>query len=214
MSPSGDSPISTRSWKYGDQVAIRYIWYGRISHARPVTVVRDSDDLIALYLAPGSVCKSCNPPGERVSYNDILLERHWTLGDNEWLWSRVLMLARPREWCSIWGFWGEDGGDPKAWYVNLEEPMRRSQAGFDTRDLQLDLVVMPDLTWAWKDEAEFAEMRGLALISDDEAITVRAEGERVIRMVEEGEPWWLSWKDWAPDPSWPIPTLPDGWDEV
>ena len=184
----------------GEQVAIRYIWYGKISHARPVTVVRDSDDLIALYLAPGAICKACNPPGERGAFNESLLARQWSLIDAEWKWSRVLMLARPDEWCSIWGFWGEDGGEPKAWYVNLEEPMQRSHAGFDTRDLQLDLVVMPDLTWAWKDEPEFAEMCDLGLITPDEANAARAEGERVIDLVERGEAWWLDWKDWAPDP--------------
>ena len=122
------------------------------------------------------------------------------------------MLARPGRWSSIWGFWGEDSGPPKAWYVNLEEPMRRSRAGFDTRDLQLDIVVMPDLTWTWKDEREFDEMRDLGLITDEEANLVRDEGESVIAEIGRGDTWWLEWKDWVPDASWPLPTLSDGWD--
>jgi hypothetical protein len=197
----------------GDEATIRYIWFGKISHARPVTVVRDTDDLIALYLQPGAACKACNPPGETDRYNDVLLAREWDLVDTEWKWSRVLMLARPDEWCSVWGFWGTDGGPPKGWYVNLEEPIRRSRAGYDTRDLQLDVVIMPDNTWTWKDEKEFTEMCDLGLISDEEASAVREQGERVIASIET-DPWWLEWSDWAPDPSWPVPALRDGWDVV
>jgi hypothetical protein len=198
----------------GHQAAIRYIWFERISHARPVTVVQDTDDLIALYLAPGAACKSCAPPGVGPDrYNDVLLSRDWSLVDTEWKWNRVLALARPDEWCSIWGFWGTDGGPPKGWYVNLEEPMRRSPAGFDTRDLQLDIVIAPDGTWTWKDEKEFAEMCDVGLISPDEARAVRVQGEHVIELIDR-DPWWLAWNDWAPDPSWPIPVLPDGWDAL
>lgn len=197
----------------GQQVAIRYIWFGKLSHARPVTVVHDSDDLIALYLRPGAVCKAL--PADKTTWTDLLLAGDWPLVDVPWQWSRVLMLARPGRWSSVWGFWPEDGADgPHAWYVNLEEPMRRSSAGFDTRDLQLDLVVMPDMRWSWKDEVEFAEMCDLGLITAEEARTVRAEGEALIELVERGDPWFLEWKDWAPDPSWPIPALPEGWDKL
>jgi len=199
--------------EHGTQTAIRYIWFDRISHARPVTVVQDTDELIALYLAPGSACKACNHPGESEHYNETLLSRSWELVDTQWRWNRVLMLARPDEWCSIWGFWDADGVPSGAWYVNLEEPIRRSPSGYDTRDLQLDIVIAPDDTWTWKDEPEFAEMCELGLITPDEARVVREQGERVIELIDS-DPWWLAWKDWSPDPSWPIPSLPDGWDAV
>src|SRR5689334_1004354 len=73
----------------GEQTTIRYIWFDRISHARPVTVVQDTDDLIALYLAPGSACKACNHPGESEHYNATLLSRSWTLVDTVWRRNRV-----------------------------------------------------------------------------------------------------------------------------
>jgi uncharacterized protein DUF402 len=179
-----------------------------------VTVVEDSDDLIALYLAPGTMCKGMNPPGEGIDYNELLLAKSWPLLDVRWKWTRVLMLAKPDEWCSVWGLWPENGGDLLAWYVNLEEPMRRSHAGFDSRDLQLDLVLPPDRSHTWKDVEEYEEMRRLGLVSAEEDRTIRAEGERVIELVERGETWWEKWRDWAPDPSWPIPVFPEGWDRV
>ncbi len=205
----------TRNFAPGDEVAFRALWYGKISHARPFTVAHDADDLVALYLCPGAICKSLDAEGAaKNSWTEKLLAREWTLLDREWKWSRILMLHRPGRWSSIWGFWGEQGGDPLAWYVNLEEPWRRTDVGFDSRDLQLDIVVMPDHTYAWKDEAEFAEMCDLGLIDQVEAATVREEGESVIAEVERGDMWWLDWKSWAPDPTWPVPSLPVGWDVV
>ena len=46
----------------------------------------------------------------------------------------------------------------------------------------------------------------------DEA-AVWAEGRRVIKIAEAGEfPFDGTWTDFRPDPSWPIPELPPGWD--
>jgi predicted RNA-binding protein associated with RNAse of E/G family len=193
---------------------IRYIWFGQISHARPVTVVEDRDDLIALHLAAGTKIKACNAPGDMSPFMNSVLSRRWNLDDVEWEWNNVLMLARPDEWFSIWGFWNVQGRGHLGWYVNLEEPITRSGQFYNTRDLQLDIVIMPDGKWFWKDEAEFAEMCELGLITADEAARVRSDGERVIDMLERGDTWWLEWNDWAPDPSWTIPTFPPGWDAV
>ena len=46
-------------------------------------------------------------------------------------------------WTPAWEFLG--------WYVNLEEPFRRTPLGFDVRDLQLDILVDPERKWRWKD---------------------------------------------------------------
>ena len=45
------------------------------------------------------------------------------------------------------------------------------------------------------------------LLDSDE---VRAEAERVLA----APPWPTGWEAWRPDPSWPAPALPDGWDVV
>jgi len=42
---------------------------------------------------------------------------------------------------------------------------------------------------------------------------IRAEGERVARLIERWEPPFSDgWEDWRPDPAWPLPVLPPGWD--
>jgi predicted RNA-binding protein associated with RNAse of E/G family len=96
--------------------------------------------------------------------------------------------------------------------VNLEDPMRRSPAGYDTRDLQLDVVIRPDGSCEWKDEEDFAEMCRLELITPEEQRIVRDAGERVIEATARGDTWWREWDLWEPDPAWTVPTLGEDWD--
>jgi hypothetical protein len=197
----------------GDQVAVRYLWDGRITHGRPMTVVADTDDVVALYLAPGTRCKSCTVPASNEAWVATLLAGSWSLSDHTWLHNRVLMLIRPDEWFSVWGLWS-DMGEPRSWYVNFEVPMVRSPVGFDGKDLQLDIVIGLDGSWSWKDEAEYVEMIDLGLITPEEEARVAAASDDVIQMLESGDHWWLEWRHWAPDPAWAIPELREGWDRV
>ena len=51
----------------------------------------------------------------------------------------TLMLRRPGDRYSIWVFWDGDEREFECWYVNFEEPYRRSKIGIDTLDHELDL---------------------------------------------------------------------------
>ena len=43
----------------------------------------------------------------------------------------------------------------------------------------------------------------------------RAEGERAARRITRREPPFDDdWTAWRPDPAWPVPVLPRGWDRV
>jgi hypothetical protein len=51
--------------------------------------------------------------------------------------------------------------------VNFEHPNRRTEGGFDTFDLTVDLVIDPDLsTLEWKDVDEYAHVRRLGIVSE------------------------------------------------
>ena len=106
--------------------------------------------------------------------------------------------------------WDGKGCEFAGWYVNLQEPLRRSPLGFETDDLVLDIRIQPDRSWAWKDEDELEEAVRLGRFTEDEAQAIRAEGERVL----EERPWPTGWEDWRPGPGWPLPRLPEGWDVV
>jgi predicted RNA-binding protein associated with RNAse of E/G family len=100
-------------------------------------------------------------------------------------------------------------------YVNLEDPWRETTLGFDSPDHLLDLVVDPDRSWRWKDEDHLAEAVEIGLFSLEQARAFRTEGERAIERIEAwSAPFDEGWENWLPDPAWPLPSLPNGWERL
>ena len=61
------------------------------------------------------------------------------------------MVQKPGEHHAIWHFWnGPDRGFTH-WYLNLQTAFARTAIGYDTQDLEVDMVVQPDGSWALKD---------------------------------------------------------------
>lgn len=192
----------------GAQALFRFVWPRRVFSAKPVTVVEDRVDRVVLWLAPGTGTKA--PPGFHVSIAE-LSRQEWPLADWRWFGGR-LMIWRPGDAHSVYVSWSDEG-DFLGWYVNLEEPWRRTALGFDTTDHLLDVVVDPDWRWRWKDEDHLAEGVELGLFSPEKAAEIRAEGERAIERIEtRTSPYDEDWEAWRPDPRWPRPAISDGWE--
>ncbi len=191
----------------GDTALLRFVRYGQVRRATPHVVVEDSDELVALYAPVGSPCKTAVWDGSPIRGQ---ADRTWRLRDHVWDTYRVLRLMRWGQAHSLELFWEDATGAFACWYVNLQEPLRRSPVGFDTDDLVLDIWVEPDGTWRWKDEDELEEAIRLGRFTAGEAAAIRAEGERVIA----DWPFPTGSEDWQPDPDWPTPELPSDWDEV
>jgi predicted RNA-binding protein associated with RNAse of E/G family len=138
------------------------------------------------------------------------------LVDKMWVNTDVLMLVPPGVAYSVYAMWEKGHTDFRCWYVNLQEPLRRTPVGFDTMDHLLDVVISPDRSeWWWKDENEFMEAEEIGLYSAEEARAIRAEGERAIKAVQENRlPFCDGWEQWLPPVEWEIPILPVGWDSV
>jgi hypothetical protein len=104
--------------------------------------------------------------------------------------------------------------DRQVWYVNLQDPLKRTRIGFDTVDHALDVVVELDgSSWEWKDEDELAGAVRDGLFSPEEAADFRRWGERAVdRILAREPPFDRGWEDWSPDPAWQAPDLPEGWD--
>jgi Protein of unknown function (DUF402) len=45
---------------------------------------------------------------------------------------------------STWVLWEGEERSMDCWYINLQEPFRRTRDGIDSQDLELDFVVAPD----------------------------------------------------------------------
>jgi hypothetical protein len=191
----------------GEVALFRFIRFGKVRHASPRIVVRDEEDVVVLHLPVGTPAKLPGYDGRPIRGQ---ADRDWELHDHNWYTSSLLtVIPRGRAHC-IDLLWDGETGAFAGWYVNIQEPIRRSRLGFDTDDLILDIRVQPDGGWAWKDEDELEEAVELGRFTDHEASEIRAEGERVLAE----RPWPTGWEDWRADPSWPLPELPDGWDVV
>ena len=98
------------------------------------------------------------------------------------------------------------------YFVNLEEPFRRTEVGFDTQDHTLDVELTPELDWRWRDEAELENHVSEGFYTRALAESVRAEGHAVVTAILGGEhPCLRGWSDWRPPPEWGVPALVNGW---
>jgi hypothetical protein len=206
--------MSTAShWLPGDPVVLRGVWRGRIWWAAAVTVVRDDLDLIALYWRPGTPQKQ---PLRRLTPLDLVSTEPPPLLDRAWVDREVLALAVPGAAHSVYGMWEDGHARLVCWYIDLQQPLRRTPLGFDCRDHLLDIVVSPDRSeWRWKDEDEFSEGVCLGVFSAQEERAIRAEGNRAVRELLAGRPpFSAAWEKWTPPAHWEIPQLPADWDRM
>ena len=185
----------------------RDVWRGQPYGAWGGYVVSDEDDLLVLYMPTESPLAWA--PGYE---HNFFGEPHPWAGRDRWQGHGVLQLQRPGEMHAVWVFWDGSEREFAAWYVNIQEPFRRTPFGFDSQDLELDLVIRPDGSWEWKDDEQLDPWVERGRWSADEVAEIRAEGARVAAELEAGRRWWSEeWASWKPDPSWPLPTLPPDW---
>lgn len=207
-------------WSPGQTVVHQEIWRGRLWAVRPLIVVDDTTERTLLWMPVGTRRKIPVTPPERADPPDIhartiesLHRADWVLGEHSWDVSSLWIL-RPDDWHSTWVSWRPDGSH-LGWYVNLEMPMRRTPIGFEAMDLMLDVVVEPDLSWSWKDRDEFDEIVARGIFEPSIARRVSDEAVAVIDDIERRRPPFDGpWPSWRPDPSWRVPSLPDGWHEI
>lgn len=181
----------------------------------PATVVEDSETRIAHYLAPGTCFLRRrlldDSPVPRVIRVDDLRRRGSILAPVEWS-SCQLTLTDPTSASGVRLKWATDTGEFEGWYVNLQRPLTRTADGFTTEDHFLDILVKPDLSWAWKDDDELEMAVGAERLTTEEAIAIRAEGARRVAQIEARKfPFDGTLIEWRPDPAWPVPELPEAW---
>jgi hypothetical protein len=163
----------------------------------PVRVVRDDDELLATYIATGAPFTF--PPGPRPSPNG----RHPWHGRTHWTGNGLLMLQRPGDAHAIWHFWHGPERRFEGWYVNLQEPFRRTNDGYDTQDLELDILVALDGSWRWKDAELLDERVAEGRYTRQQVEATWDEARRVAALLDAGEPWWdPAWTHWRPPPGW------------
>jgi hypothetical protein len=192
----------------GETAVLRNVYGDRVGSACAVTVVEDTPSRVALHLPAGAPMRWVE--GELPVWMDSADRAKLV---NAWVGTNVLMLVRPERAHAVWVMWSAETGAFLCWVVNLQAPLVRSRFGWDTLDHELEVYVLPDLRWAWRDEDRFARLVELGPFTKAQGATIRAEAESVIADVEaRRHPFDEPWPSWTPDPSWPLPSLPIDWD--
>jgi hypothetical protein len=190
-------------WQPGEPIVRRDFWRGTPKVAWAGTVVADTDDLLAIYMPEGSPL---------VFHPDFFGAPHpWSTRDR-WEGHGVLQLQRPGEMHAIWVFWRGPERELAGWYVNIQEPFRRTPFGIDTQDLEL---IAPDGSWQFKDDEDLEPWIERGRWTRSEVAAIRAEGARIAVELEPDRRWWSeAWAEWVPDPAVPVPELPGDWDRL
>lgn len=180
------------------RVVIAEVLDGDVWTVRPVTVVADCAEVIALWLAPGTITRYPTGPQHGVHTVDHWLAHDWELADRPWVGEGTLRITRPGDPSDVWISPPSPGAGWQGWYVNMQEPLRRVESGFVTMDKILDLVVARDLSsWEWKDEEEFAYAQAAGLFDEAEAAAIRSAAEAIAAAVDAGDPPWdMTWANW------------------
>lgn len=206
----------------GQLIIHRNVHRGRIAWVRPARVVADDERGLLVWVARGTPVAgevAADGRGLRsMPFAEWIEQGPYRLAEGTWAGPPVLKFLPVGARHSVWWF-RDEAGEFRGWYVNLEEPGVRwddgELAGVDIVDQDLDIVVLPDRSWEWKDEGEFTERLGYPdhyWVRDEAAVW--AEGRRVLKQVEAGEfPFDGTLVDFTPDPAWTPPlALPRGWD--
>jgi hypothetical protein len=187
----------------GEAIVRREVWRGEPKVGWGGIVVEDTPTLLALYMPGGS------PLGFA---DDFFGEPHPWSGRDRWRGHGMLQLQRPGEMHAVWVFWHGREREFRGWYLNLQEPFRRTPRGFDTQDLELDIVVDLDGGWRYKDDEILESWVERGRWTRAQVAGIEREGAAIAAELGAGRRWWSDdWAVWEPDPAWRVPTLPADW---
>jgi uncharacterized protein DUF402 len=142
------------TWSPGDVVVRREVLNDGSAWAEiAVIVVEDSPELLVTYI----------PAGAPIRFPPTPHGPHPWLGKERWHGHGTLMLQRPDDWYAVWVFWSGPEREFRGWYLNLQEPFRRTEHGYDTQDLELDIWLPREGGYELKDDEQLEQRRGRPL---------------------------------------------------
>jgi hypothetical protein len=194
----------------GTPVLLREVWQGKVWTLRPVTVVRDDPDVVMLYIPHGVPWRGAVTLGGeilRVPWEP------WGLAAPKPWFNHVLRFCPAGAPYSVSLVWHESWY-AFGWYINVEEPVRRSEFGFDYMDWTLDVMVSKDRQYhKVKDADELAEAVRRGVYTGEHAAEIHVAAERGLEhLTGYKPPFNEDYERWRPDPAWPLPGLPERWE--
>jgi hypothetical protein len=209
-------------WKPGDVVALRGIYNRRVSYIQSAVVVHDRPQEVALAILPGAECFAPDgyingkhgPSGHWDRWGEYE-KGNWEMQRYIWHTNRLLILLHPDKYYASYYFWQADTNQFLCYYVNFQLPFRRSTLGFDSFDLELDILIEPTYAWRWKDMDDYRQGIERGILRREWVRQIEAAQPEVFNKIEKrAYPFDGSWLGWMPGPTWSPPKLPENWDQV
>ena len=178
----------TKRWKPGESVALRGIFNQHVWYMQTALVIQDTLDEVALAVLPGAECAApegyINGKHGAVGHWDrwgSYLRNHWNMQTYSWRTNRLLILLETKKYYAEMFFWEQDSNTFICYYINFQLPFRRSPIGFDTLDLELDLIVEPNFAWRWKDVENYRQGIDCGIIRKEWTEQIERPGRKFSR---------------------------------
>ena len=204
----------------GESCVLRGIVSNQVWLAQSVILVRDGPDETVLLLLPGAQCafpegywrwKRDKDRSQGTRWQEARSDRI-LLREFAWQTNRILIFLEPEKYYSCFLFWDHEADQFSCYYINFQLPYRRSHCGFDTLDLDLDIVIDPQYNWKWKDEKDYQDgIREGGIVDEWVKGIEQSQAEVLGRINKQSYPLDGSWLEWRPDPTWVPPELPERW---
>lgn len=208
----------TKYYQAGDHVLYQGIYENCVWYAQSMLIVKDTAEETALAVYPGMECAA--PRGYingRQTWNrwQDYLTNHWDMQQYNWHTNRFLVLLYPKKYYSINLMWNHAEKRFLCYYINFQLPFQRTDLGFKTLDLEIDLVINPDHSWHWKDEEDYNEGVKLNIIRAEWVQEIETAKREIFEKLEYIQyPLDEYWLGWTPNPEWTLPRLPVNWAKV
>ena len=187
-------------WSRGDVVALRDVWFGAVWRAVAGIVAEETPARVVFWVPEGAEAAfAADDEGKEIRMPRDDFKRAFRATKRP----IVVVCDEGAPW-TLWLFL-EAVGEFRHWYVNFERYLGRSAVAYDSVDHKLDLIARPDGELVWKDEDELEQAGALGLV---DVAAVRRDAAAAVA----SPPWPTGWEGYVPDPTWPVPALPEGWD--
>lgn len=214
--------IGITMWKHGDSMTLRGTYEKRIWFVQSAVIVKDSLHEVVAVVMPGAECAASDgylngKHGDKGNWNrwEDYRSNNPALQKFSWRTNRVLYILEPQKHYAINLFWRDDSNVFSCYYINFQLPIWRSHCGFDSMDLELDLIINPDLSFKWKDFDEYQKGIEHGIIRQDWIQGIEIAKQEIFEKIERRSyPFDGSWLNWTPDPTWSPPKLPEDWDKI
>lgn len=180
---------------------MRFFHAGVVAFAWPVEPVANAADATVVGLAAGSSgLVPVGYPGDSDLLDQQALRGAFNHVARTWESTNCLHVFQPDQWWGTRLMWDAATGNFLCWYVDFLTPVQIHGSFVDSRDLSLDIVVLPDGTITWKDENRYAHKVEVGLINEEERASVElARGHAVAAINDRRFPFDGSYLDWRSD---------------